>query len=170
MTLEYLNLEGVINYCNGEKINFNIYNDAVIHRGLSMKPLLLKVSINQGLSDYIYSDGMIVATPTGSTAYNHSAGGPILAQNCGCYVVTPICPQTKGFASNVISENDKLNIKIDNVLDGVNLCVDGHQNYNIKEPVVITFKKSLNKLVLIKFDNDISLYKVIYKVIDSINK
>lgn len=168
--VEYLNLEGSINYSNGEVVKFNIYNDVVIHRGLSMKPLLLKVSVNDGLEDFIYCDGLIVATPTGSTAYNHSAGGPILAQNCGCFVVTPICPQTKGFASNVISENDQINIKIDNPLDGINLCVDGHENYPIKDNVIVSVKKASKKLVLVQFDKDIRLYKLIYKVIDSINK
>ena len=168
--VEYLNLEGSINYSNGKVVNFNIYNDVVIHRGLSMKPLLLKVSVNDGLEDFIYCDGLIVATPTGSTAYNHSAGGPILAQNCGCFVVTPICPQTKGFASNVISENDQINIKIDNPLDGINLCVDGHENYPINDNVIVSVKKASKKLVLVQFDKDIRLYKLIYKVIDSINK
>lgn len=167
--VEYLNLEGKIKFQNKE-ICFNIYNDVVIHRGLSMKPLQLKASINDGAADFIYADGLIVATPTGSTAYNHSAGGPILSQNCGCYVLTPICPQTKGFASNVISEEDQLNIIIDNVLDGANVCVDGDENYSITEPAVITVSKANKKLVLVQFDKDIRLYKVIYKVIDSINK
>lgn len=167
--VEYLNLEGTIKYHNKE-VKFNIYNDVVIHRGLSMKPLQLRVAVNDGMADFIYADGLIVATPTGSTAYNHSAGGPILSQNCGCYVLTPVCPQTKGFASNVISENDQLNIFVDNVLDGANVCVDGHENYSITEPVIISVCKSNKKLVLVQFDKDIRLYKVIYKVIDSINK
>lgn len=164
---ESLTLEGTINYSNGNVDKFIVYNDVVLHRGISMKTLPIDVAINNGEYDEIYADGVCVATPTGSSAYNHSAGGPLLALDSACYVLTPICPQAKLFSSAVITEKDELHIKVNDVFDGLTVCVDGHDNYVLDDIARIDIVKSKETVNLIKFSKEISLYKVLHKLAET---
>ena len=167
---KFITLEGILHYDDNVEKNFVVYNDVIIHRGLSMKMLPMNIAVNGSEYDVIYADGMAVATPAGSSAYNHSAGGPLLSPQCNSYVVTPICSQTKGFSSLVISKNDILHIAVDDTFDGLTLSVDGCEQFLInKHNVRIDIKESNHYFNLIKFTKDVSLYKAVYKVIESIN-
>lgn len=167
---KYFTLEGKLEFEDGMMESFIVYNDVILHRGLTMKMLPINVGINGSDYDLIYADGVVVSTPSGSSAYNHSAGGPLLSPNSNSYVVTPICSQTKGFSSLVIAKSDVLHLSIDNTFDGLALSVDGCERHLINKNVEITIKESSQYFNLIQFTKDRSLYKAVYKVIDSINK
>lgn len=168
--VENLTLDGTLTYKDGTKKSFVIYNEVILHRGLCMKLLPIDMNVDGGIVSKVYADGVLIATPTGSSAYNHSVGGPLLTADTRCFTATPICPQTKGFASVVISENHTLNVEVPDVFDGITVCVDGHDNYLIEDGIKLSVVKSTTKLNFVQFDNGIDLYKVIYKVIDSINR
>jgi NAD+ kinase len=86
----------------------------------------LRMSVDgQSAIDGLLSDGLIISTPTGSTAYNLSAGGPILSANMQAMVVTPICPHSLSFRPVVISANSKVEVLGVSVNEGTAVSVDG---------------------------------------------
>ncbi|RYF48416.1 MAG: NAD(+)/NADH kinase, partial [Cytophagaceae bacterium] len=85
-------------------------NDAVISRGELSRLIRLDVSIDGGLLTEYNADGLIVSTPTGSTAYSLSAGGPVLAPDSGVFVITPICPHVLTNRSVIVSDQSRIEI------------------------------------------------------------
>jgi NAD+ kinase len=86
-------------------------NDAVIHRGWVSRILHLSISINCRYVGTYSSDGLIISTPTGSTAYSLSAGGPIISPDVSCLLLTAICPHTLSARPLIISEKEKVSVQ-----------------------------------------------------------
>lgn len=167
---ENLTLQGKINFNSEEEISFTIYNDIMIHRGFSTKLLPIVIGINNTKFDKVYADGIVIATPSGSSAYNFSAGGPLLSHNSNCYVITPICPQTRGFSSLVVSNNEVVRLAIMGDFEEVYLSVDGCEKYHINHNDEIVIYKSNQCLRLINFAEQNSIYETVYKVMGSSRK
>ena len=87
-------------------------NDVVVNRFGPLMILSFEVSVNGQKLNHYQADGMIVATPTGSTGYNLSAGGPIALPSSGLMILTPICPHTLNTRSIVLSADDTIEIRI----------------------------------------------------------
>ena len=169
-----LALDGTIYYADGGSQSFTFFNDVFSHRGMSTKLLKTGITVNNSEFSEVYADGVIVSTPIGSSAYNLSAGGPLLATSSNCYVITPICPQSRTVTPLVVSQNDETaltigeNINIersDNVV-----VVDGIAKYPVNANDVILIKKSHRSLKLVQFSKQKFLYESVYKTIISINK
>lgn len=160
---ENLTLQGKLKYNHLEEKEFIIYNDVMIHRGISYKLLPIYIGINNARFDKIYADGVVIATPSGSSAYNFSAGGPLLSHNSNCYVITPICPQTRGFNSLVVSNDEVVRLAVD-VDNGAYLCIDGCEQYDIKSSDEVIIYKSDYCLRLVNFSKQNSIYETVYKV------
>jgi len=90
-------------------------NDVVVHRGQNPRPIRIWLGINNEYVDEFTADGVIVATPTGSTAYNLSAGGPLLKPDAKIMAITPVCPHLLGGRPVVVSATDEILIRIDNL-------------------------------------------------------
>ncbi|MCL2353987.1 MAG: NAD(+)/NADH kinase, partial [Defluviitaleaceae bacterium] len=88
-------------------------NDIVIHRGQSSRPIHYNLSINGEYIESFCADGVIVATPTGSTAYNLSAGGPLLNPISNMMIITPVCPHMLNAHPIVAGCEDVISIDID---------------------------------------------------------
>ncbi len=92
---------------------YTALNDFVIRRKSPSGTLWLRIEINGTEIQNYQADGLIVSTPTGSTGYNLSAGGPIINPSCKNYVVTPICPHSLTGRSVVLSKEDCITIKVE---------------------------------------------------------
>lgn len=105
-------LYGSITRTNGEKTADVALNDIVLNRGGLMKIIHFDLLVNDQLLTSYQADGLIVSTPTGSTAYNLSAGGPIVAPTASLMVITPICSHALNSRSIVFSDDDEIVIQI----------------------------------------------------------
>ena len=109
---ERMMLEGVV-YHGSEKIQMNIaLNDVIIARAGFSRLVELKIYVNGELLSIYNADGIIVSTPTGSTGYSLSAGGPIIFPQTDVIVITPICPHSLQARSLVVSGEDRIMIEI----------------------------------------------------------
>ena len=124
-------------------------NDIVISRGIFSKLICFQLYINDEYIDTIRGDGIIIATPTGSTAYNLSAGGPILKPDCEMMVITAISPHSLYLRPWVISSDDTVSVRVLNDADAM-LAMDG-QNIAALEPGhLLTVKRSALYTSIIK--------------------
>ncbi|RRD95722.1 NAD(+)/NADH kinase [Clostridiales bacterium COT073_COT-073] len=113
----------------GEEKNYlgSVLNEVVLKRHDISRMLAYTLEINGNLAGYYRADGAIVSTPTGSTAYNLSAGGPIILPHCENIAVTPICPHSLSARPLVLSAKDVIELEFDelNGLDDVSVTLDG---------------------------------------------
>lgn len=105
-------LEARLTVCDGTPRIFHGLNDAVISRGERSELVKIRVRLGEiPLTEY-NADGLVVSTPTGSTAYSLSAGGPILMPDSGGFVITPICPHVLTNRSVVVSDASEIHVEI----------------------------------------------------------
>ena len=123
-------------------------NDAVLSRGEVSRLVRLKTRVNGEALTEFNADGLIVATPTGSTAYSLSAGGPILAPDSGAFVITPICPHVLTNRSIIVDESAIIEIEVTEREYPVFLTVDGREPLAIKAGSTVVIKKSHRVLPL----------------------
>lgn len=129
-------------------------NEIVITRSQHLKMLHFKVYLNQEFLNEYRADGLIAATPTGSTAYNLSAGGPIMVPDSEMVVLTPICCHALGARSIVLSGDDRIQIEIMGK-KGVNQAAvfDGDTVEELYPGDYIEIHRSEIKTILIKLKN-----------------
>ena len=107
-------------------------NDVFITAGPPFHMIELKISVDGQPVASCISDGLIIATPTGSTAYNLSAGGPILAGQMEAIVITPICPHSLSFRPIVINADSTIEISGVQLNTGTTLSIDGHVSLGLQ--------------------------------------
>ncbi len=136
---------------SGKREELVSLNDTVISRGDSSKMLHLNVFVdNQLLSNYL-ADGLIVSTPTGSTAYSLSAGGPIVEPNMELIILTPICPHSLHSRSIIIPATKKVRILINpSHSHHAVVSADGQSSIAISQKDEIIIKKTNKKVKLIR--------------------
>ncbi len=136
-------------------------NDVCITRGFSSKILEFNIFVNMEYVDTLRADGVIICTPTGSTAYNLSAGGPILKTDAEIIAITPICPHTLTSRPIIISANDKITVEICNRgKEDFIISTDGQRSMSLKRRNVVQVKKSQYFTTIMK-TNPVSFYDVL---------
>ena len=128
-------------------------NEAVIAKGATARIIDLELSDNGRLVSEYRADGIVIATPTGSTAYSLSAGGPIVDPKLSCFCVTPICPHSLVARPLVFPDSARLEIKNICVREkNLHLTVDGKATFDLffGDTVVITKAAISTKLLRIK--------------------
>jgi len=104
-----------------------VLNDAVIHKGALARMIELELGINSEFVCRYRADGLIVSSPTGSTAYSLSAGGPIVHPTVESFIITPICPHTLSDRPLVIRDSCCIEISLNAVTESVYLTLDGQR-------------------------------------------
>lgn len=136
---------------SGETLRFYALNDISVTRGSCSRITEFEMFINDAYLDIYAADGVVVATPTGSTGYNLSAGGPIVSPSAKNIIVTPICPHTIYSRTIVVSDTDKVRIKTHNSLGNtLELGVDGQTKAYITPYHQIEIEKAPFTTKLIK--------------------
>ena len=124
-------------------------NDVVITAGPPYRMIELEISVNgQQLANCV-SDGLIISTPTGSTAYNLSAGGPILSAGIEAIVVTAICPHSLSFRPIVIDAESQVEVSGLRLNEGTTLSVDGQLPMRLESNDIVTIKRESNSFLVV---------------------
>lgn len=135
-------------------------NDAVISKDTLSNVIDIKLNIGNDTIEY-RADGIIAATPTGSTAYSLSAGGPVVDPEMKCIILTPVCPHTLVTRSMVVDGAKPISISVKKLSDhGINLLCDGRIGLSLDEDSVVNISISDISVKFIKL-NDVSVYKVL---------
>lgn len=132
-----------------EPITRCVLNDAVINKSALARMLVLSVHVNDAFVSRFKADGLIIATPTGSTAYNLSAGGPILYPDLEALVVTPICPHALTNRPIVLSLFSKIEIRLESHSEEVWLTLDGQQGFPIGTEDMVRIESCPDPVMLI---------------------
>ena len=141
----------MLNYENNEK--GKALNDVVIARGTLSRMVKFEVFIDNKLYYRFKGDGIIIATPTGSTGYSFSAGGPFIYPDVDVITLTPICPQTRGMQPIVLKSSSEILIKAENYNGEIYLTFDGQEAKQINDNTSIIIKKSDYLAKIMLFDN-----------------
>jgi NAD+ kinase len=135
-------------------------NDVVLSRGKISRLILLSTRVNGESLTEFNADGIIVATPTGSTAYSLSAGGPIMAPQSGVFVITPICPHVLTNRSIIVREDSLIEIEVSDPDDPVYLTVDGREPALLQFGDIVKVRRTDKKLPLAVMPN-VSFFGVV---------
>ena len=130
---------------------YRVLNDVAINKSAVARIIEMRVSVAGLFVSTFRGDGLIVATPTGSTAYNLSAGGPIIYPTMGAVVITPICPHM--LTNRPIVLPDELDIEIGlNTHDSkdIYLTLDGQQGFEISDRDRVCVRKSEERVLLVQ--------------------
>ena len=141
-------------------------NDIVISRCGSLQILTFHIYVNGQFLNSFSSDGIIVSTPTGSTGYNMSAGGPIVEPAANLLLLTPICPHTLNTRSIVLAPEDEIRIEIpqgkDGILQAVEANFDGSHKISLETGDDIVIRKASKTTGIIKLNTE-SFLSVLHK-------
>src|SRR5438093_10106257 len=135
-------------------------NDAVFSRGELSRLIRLHTRVNGEALTEFNADGLIIATPTGSTAYSLSAGGPILEPESGVFVITPICPHVLTNRSIIVAERSIIEIEASDPDYPVFLTLDGRKPIHVERGSVVTIRKAKKTLPLASLP-DVSFFSVV---------
>lgn len=135
----------------GERMaEFTVLNDAVINKGALARIIDLETTVNGEYLTTFKSDGLIISTPTGSTAYNLSAGGPIVYPSLHSIIITPICPHTLTNRPIMVPDDVEIRVILKAKQQEVILTLDGQQGFYLEFEDVVEVRKAESRILLIK--------------------
>jgi NAD+ kinase len=137
----------------GREFIGRVLNDVVVNKSVLARIIEIEVSFDSFFVNRFRADGLIVSTPTGSTAYNLSAGGPIIYPSVDAIVITPICPFTLTNRPIVIPDSSHVKLRLIDDSSGVMLTLDGQVGKKITPEDTIHIHKSSISFALIKPTN-----------------
>jgi len=126
-----------------EQVTSNrVLNDVVINKSALARIIEIEAYLNRQFVNSFRADGLIVSTPTGSTAYNLSAGGPVIYPSMKAIVITPICPFTLSNRPIVIPDESVIELRLKTENEEVALTLDGQVGFALKSEDRVMIRKS----------------------------
>ncbi len=130
-------------------LEIEVLNDVVLNKSDLARIIEMEVYINGDFVNRYRADGLIISTPTGSTAYNLAAGGPIVHPETETIIISPICPHALTNRPIVISDNSNITIKLRSRDENVSITYDGQVWRSIDPTMTISVKKAQSPTVLV---------------------
>ncbi len=159
-TLESRPLIRVAGTISGREIKDHALNDFVISRGAGSRLIDLEVSVDGLELTHYRCDGLIVSSPTGSTAYSLAAGGAIVSPNADVFTLTPICPHTLSNRSVILNLNSSIRVKALSERPEIVLSGDGEMVAELPRGQSVTISRSRDSIRLLRFDGS-SFYQTL---------
>jgi NAD+ kinase len=138
---------------SGRRLFFDALNDIVIERGSFSQLISTAVYFDKSLVNNIKADGLIISSPTGSTAYNLAAGGPILHPEVNAFVVTPVAPHSLTTRPLIFPDNKKLTMRLEMPTSVAHLIVDGQKVVELSHEDEVTISRSATDHLMIRKPN-----------------
>jgi NAD+ kinase len=135
---------------SGERLGYHVLNDAVIGKSALARIIELTLAVDGNLVGNFRADGLIISTPTGSTAYNLSAGGPILFPQLPVVVITPICPHTLSLRPLVLPDTSRIEVTLQTEREEVYLSLDGQEGAALRYRDRVAIQRSDTVVRLVK--------------------
>ena len=130
-----------------------VLNDVVINKSALARIIEIEAYFNHQFVNSFRADGLIVSTPTGSTAYNLSAGGPVIFPSMNAVVITPICPFTLSNRPIVVPDDGEIELRLKTDQEEVALTLDGQVGFPLKVEDRIVIRKSRTTFNLVQPSN-----------------
>jgi NAD+ kinase len=143
-------LEGTVMRAGNVIGRHRVLNDVVLNKGALARISNLEVRVDGRYLTNYQSDGLILATPTGSTAYSLSAGGPIVAPHLPAIVLTPICPHTLTHRPILLEDTATVEVRLMSKNGEVYLTLDGQEGFELREDDVVRVRKSDQRVLLVQ--------------------
>jgi len=134
----------------GTASRFRVLNDAVVTKSALARIIQLTLAVDGHLIARYRSDGLIISTPTGSTAYNLSAGGPIVHPLLPVVVLTPICPHALALRPFVVADRSMVEVTLETQREEVYLTLDGQEGTSLGHRDVVRITRSPDVVRLVK--------------------
>lgn len=149
---------------NGQRVaKFNALNDVVVSCNSFKRMVDIDIFVDKTMVDSYSADGVIVSTPTGSTAYSLSAGGPVADSSLDIMIITPICPHTLTSRSIILPGEKTVKIRLkEKTARHSLLTIDGQEGFDLEDGDVIKICKSNYQTSLVKL-SDLNFYEVLKK-------
>lgn len=149
--------------CGGKHILSYATNEVSVSRGLSQRMIALDAFVGDMLVDHYIADGLVLSSPTGSTAYSLSAGGPIVSPDVHCFVLSPICPHSLTSRPIVLSASERVRLRIHmkEMREGIQLSVDGQAVCEMRNHEEISIIRSPHDALLIRFDEQRNYFSLL---------
>ncbi|HEX6912719.1 MAG TPA: NAD(+)/NADH kinase [Longimicrobium sp.] len=126
-------------------------NDAVLHKGGAARVIRLSMRAVHDVVGSYSADGIILSTPTGSTAYSLSAGGPIVSPTVDCIIATPICPHTLGVRPLVLPADETVTIEVLSPTEELILTIDGQEHERLVPGQKVVARRADQPVRLVRF-------------------
>jgi NAD+ kinase len=136
----------------GREQRFRALNDVTITRGAESRMIELDVRVDGDTLTHYRSDGLIISSPTGSTAYSLSAGGPIVHPTAKVFALTPICPHTLSNRSVIVSFDSKIEVKALTPKMAMVATADGQVSVEIRQGDTLTVRRSRRSVRLLHLE------------------
>ena len=145
-----LMLNCVVNQNHKEELR--ALNDIVISKAVLSRIVIYDIEINDVFYSSFKGDGIIISTPTGSTAYSLSAGGPIIYPTLDLISITPICPHTQGIRTMIFKSSDKIKITVRMDNEEIYLTSDGQNSLRLLDDASVVISGDQNKCHIVRLD------------------